>query len=77
MLIAKIIEKRGNEVVSKFREVMKVGTVQFDPRDNWVLLSSPIGARPRKRDLEWVHPSETDIEWIRPFNFGENKWITK
>jgi hypothetical protein len=46
MFIAKTTEKHGEP---HYREIVKVGRVSFDPRDGWVLLSAPIGARSSKR----------------------------
>lgn len=42
----------------------------FDPRDGWVLLSEPLGARPRKRVLQWMHPDDVRFEWVRNFTFS-------
>lgn len=66
MLIAKTTERRAEP---HYREVLRVGRVQFDDRDGWVLLSEPPGARPRKRVLQWMHPSDVRFEWVREFRF--------
>jgi len=67
MLIAKIIESPRK---ISFREVMRIGRVQFDPRDGWVLLRSPLGERPRKLEYQWMHPSDVKFEWVRKFRFA-------
>ena len=66
MLIAKTIDKRGR---ARFREVLRIGHVRFDSRPWWILLSDPIGARPRMRNPEWVHPDDELFVWIRSFAF--------
>ena len=70
MLIAKTTEKHGEP---HYREVVKVGRVLFDHRDGWVLLSEPLGARPRKRVLQWMHPDDVRFEWVRKFAFSNAK----
>lgn len=67
MLIAKTIDAKGR---AQFSEVLKVGTVQFDQRDGWVLLSAPIDVRQRKRELRWMHPEDDYFEWVREFRFA-------
>lgn len=66
VLVAKTMDARG---VESFWEVKRTGRVSFDGRDDWVLLGKPIGARPRKQDLWWMHPSEIDFVWVREFAF--------
>mgnify|MGYP003459200983 CR=1 FL=1 len=66
MLVAKTIDKRGR---SRIREVLRIGDVRFDTRPGWLLLSEPIGARPRKQVLEWVHPDDELFIWVRRFSF--------
>ena len=65
MYVAKVITKKGEQ----FFEVLNIGTVQFDRRDGWVLLASPIGARRPKQELTWVHPEDVKFEWVLKFNF--------
>ena len=66
VIIAKTIDKRGR---SRIREVLRIGQVRFDNRPGWILLSEPIGARPRKRNPQWVHPDDEFFVWIRSFAF--------
>lgn len=66
MLIAKIIDKKGREI---FAEVKKLGSVLFDQRPGWVLLSAPLDVRPRKRDVFWLHPADVQFVWVRQFQF--------
>ena len=68
MEIAKIIDRKGREI---FAEVRKVGDVLFDARPGWVLLSGPLDAIARKRDVFWAHPNEVDFVWVRRFNFAQ------
>ncbi len=63
MWVAKL-ERTGQLV-----EVLKVGSVKFDPRPGWLLVSTPIGARPRHKELRWIHPDDTPLTWLREFNF--------
>lgn len=64
MFIAKVIDKKGREI---FAEVKKIGRVLFDPRPGWVLLSAPLDVAPRKRDVQWMHPSDSTFVWVREF----------
>lgn len=64
MLIAKTTEKHGEP---RYREVLKVGRVLFDPRDGWVLLAE---LEARKGSLQWLHPDDVRFEWVREFRFG-------
>ena len=66
MLIAKVIDVDGRET---FAEVLKTGRVQFDGRDGWVLLSSPLDVRANRRELRWMHPADTVFVWVRLFRF--------
>lgn len=68
MEIAKIITDKGREA---YAEVVKVGSVRFDPRPGWVLLSGPLDVIPRKRDVEWHHPQDTHFVWVREFQFQQ------
>lgn len=43
--------------------------VKFNAREDNVLVFTPIGARPRKRDLRWVN--STQIVWEHNFEFKE------
>jgi hypothetical protein len=63
MLVARLTAKQS------LWQVLKVGTVAFDPRPGWLLLAIPIGGKPI--DMVWIHPDTTRIDWIRAFNFGE------
>lgn len=65
MLIAKVIDRKGRELIA---EVKKVGCVLFDPRPGWVLLSSPLDKAERKRDVQWIHPSDSLFVWVREFS---------
>lgn len=67
MLIAKVIDKGG----AKFYEVQRIGRVLFDDRDDWFLCASPVGARPRKQELRWMHPRDVSFEWVRNFRFAD------
>lgn len=67
MLIAKVQTKRSQ---IKFVEILRQGTVQFDPRPGWVLVKEP-GVRPRRTQPEWLHPDDVLFFWVREFNFGE------
>lgn len=64
MKIAKVIDRKGRDM---FAEVVKVGRVLFDPRPGWVLLSYPLDVRPRKRDVQWMHPADILFVWVREF----------
>lgn len=66
MKIAKIINKKGREL---FAEVVKMGRVLFDARPGWVRVSSPLDVRPRKRDVQCLHPEDVQFVWVRNFNF--------
>lgn len=66
MLIAKVIDRKGLEI---FAEVLKAGRVLFDDRDGWVLLSFPLDAPPRRRDIGWMHPADSMFVWVREFRF--------
>lgn len=49
----------------KFVEVLKVSSVKFDPRPDWVFvkeLDRTFG------DVCWMHPDEVRFEWIREFS---------
>ena len=48
---------------------LSVNTVKFDPRPSWVLLAKPIGARPRRQELVWMHPEDSRFVWVRTFHF--------
>lgn len=65
MLIAKIIDAKGREI---FGEVRAVGSVRFDPRPGWVLVSAPLDVLPRKRDVQWIHPDDQQFVWVRDFS---------
>ena len=67
MIVAKI-QHKTNKVI--FAEVMKVGSVMFDPRPGWVLLGQPIGY-PFKKEVFWKHPDDERFIWVREFNFKE------
>jgi hypothetical protein len=60
MKIAKII-KKGKEY---FVEVLKVGSVHFDPRPGWVFVQT---IERRYKDVEWVHPDDVYFVWVRDF----------
>lgn len=68
MHIAKIIDTKGREI---FAEVRRIGTVLFDPRPGWVLLSGPLNAIARKREVFWMHPNDVRFVWIRRFDFAQ------
>ena len=70
MIVAKLTDQRGRP---QFREVVRVGRVQFDSRDGWVLLRFPLGERPRKLEYQWAHPSEVRFEWVREFRFDRKE----
>lgn len=64
MRIVKFIRKSGNEV---FAEVIKQGPVQFDDRNDWLLLGIPAGHRLAHQEVLWIHPSDEGIIWDREF----------
>lgn len=66
VLVAKIQRWPGE---AEFWEVLSVGAVKFDPRPGWVLLGKPIGARPRRQELVWMHPEDSRFVWVRTFHF--------
>lgn len=66
VLVAKVQRRPGEP---EFWEVLAAGDVKFDPRPGWVLLSKPIGARPRQRELVWMHPADCPFVWVRLFRF--------
>ena len=68
MRVAKILNHKKSPI---FAEVVRTGSVAFDERPGWILLCMPIGARPRRQELFWIHPEETQIDWIRDFSFAE------
>ena len=52
----------------KIVQVLRVNArVQFNDRSDNVLVFTPIGARPRKRDLRWVNA--TQVVWMHNFEF--------
>ncbi len=67
VIVAKVERQPGKP---EFYEVLAAGPVNFDPRPGWVLLSTPIGARPRRQTLAWMHPADVPFAWIRPFRFA-------
>ncbi len=67
MEIAKLRNGKGG---SSFHEVLKTGTVQFDPRPGWLLLATPPGERRPRQILQWEHPEDGNLVWIRPFRFA-------
>lgn len=73
MLIAKVLDAKGREVIA---EVVKVDVVRFDPRSGWVLLSGPLHVLPRKRDVFWMHPADHTFVWVRSFAFGSVRAAT-
>lgn len=64
MLIVKVMAKG---VEPTFYELLKIGSVLFDPRPGWLLLGRTPGSR--KQDVFWLHPDEASVEWVREFNF--------
>lgn len=61
MQVAKLNDGR---IVEVFRYAVPVA---FDTsRGDWVLISTPIGARPRKQNLEWV--PATYVVWRLDFS---------
>lgn len=52
-----------------FHELLKLGSVGFDPRPGWLLVRVEPGSR--KSDLKWIHPDDSPIEWVRRFTFEE------
>ncbi len=62
MLVAKYIDARQCEC---FAEVIRQGSVTFDQRPGFVLLSAPLEKPARSRDLFWVHPDDTRFVWVR------------
>ncbi len=62
MKIAKIIQGKRE----RFMEIVKAGTVKFDPRPDWVLVRE-IDVIDRKKNVEWVHPTEVSFVWIKEF----------
>lgn len=69
MLIAKIIDKKGREILA---EVRKIGSVLFDSRPGWVLLSVDPHLPARKREVFWAHPDDTIFVWVRRFDFSRS-----
>ena len=68
MWIIKLRDAKGRE---SFHQVVRTGPVMFDPRPGWMLLGTPIGARPRKTELQWIRPSDERIAWDRQFRFAD------
>jgi hypothetical protein len=52
----------------KYMEVIKVASVQFDSRPDWVLVQD-VDVPQYKKELFWIHPMDTKIEWVREFSF--------
>lgn len=67
--VAKVLRRPDD---ADFSEVLSVSTVKFDPRPGWVLLAKPIGARPRRQELVWMHPEDSRFVWVRTFYFQAN-----
>lgn len=64
MLIAKIIDRKGRELIA---EVRRIGRVLFDPRPGWVLLVGPLDKPERKREAQLRHPDDDLFVWVREF----------
>jgi hypothetical protein len=71
MKIAKIYmkKKKVTDMPSQpiFVEVVKVGSVTFDPRPNWVFVREIDKASYWKNDVFWVHPEDNHFDWVREF----------
>ena len=39
---------------------------------DFALLAKPIGARPRRQELVWMHPEDSRFVWVRTFYFQAN-----
>lgn len=52
----------------KYVEVVKVASVLFDSRPDWVLVQD-IDKPRHQKELFWIHPTDTKIEWVREFRF--------
>ena len=61
MFIAKFTDGKGQVV---FAEVVRVGSVRFDPRPGWILLAHPLSVKAHKRNRVWVAP-DFRFEWVR------------
>jgi len=70
MLIAKIQLSPAKSVIA---EVLRIGLVKFDPRPDWALVRWPVGDRPMRTHVVWMHPDDTLFIWVREFNFKERQ----
>lgn len=66
MRIAKVFVS-GLSKDAKFFEVVKVGSVQFDPRPGWVYVREVDKVCWWKNEAFWLHPADTHFEWVREF----------
>jgi hypothetical protein len=66
MRIAKVfVSGLGRD--AKFLEVLKVGSVKFDPRPGWVFCRE-VDKITRRCEVAWFHPADTHFEWVREFS---------
>ena len=68
MRIVKWVDRKGDE---RFSLVMRQGSVQFDSRPDWVLLMHDMDKPLRKREVQWVHPTQVQFIWVRDFSLGD------
>lgn len=67
MQVAKITVKKQDHIV----QLIKVGSVQFDPKPGWMLISDL--DRPWfDVQLRWVHPEDVFVHWIKEFSFDHS-----
>lgn len=61
LLVIKYIDKRTEAIC----ELIRQGSVGFDPRPNWLLVGLPIGKT--HKEVKWIHPEENPVVWIKQF----------
>ena len=67
MQVAKITVKKQDHIV----QLIKVGSVQFDPKPGWMLITD-LDCHRKDAQLRWVHPSTVFVHWIKEFSFDHS-----
>ena len=62
MLVAKYTTKGKDRI----GQVLKIGKVLFDARDQWVLVKD-LDRDGMSTEVHWIHPDEVFFHWMRTF----------